>query len=460
MNYTSQNQKDKKEMIKTIGVNDVSELFDVVPKDLRAKELNISGGKTEQELLNCFSDIASKNRVLRSFRGAGVYDHFIPSLVGEITGRSEFWTAYTPYQAEASQGTLQTVFEYQSLICALTGLDTSNASLYDGATAIAEAALLALRVNRKDKILISSALHPEYIKVVKTYLESKAKLVFLDVSSFNGTIEKETLDANLDENTAAVIMQSPNYFGVVEDMQVMSVVTRNKNSLFVAVVNPLSLGIFKAPGEYNADIAVGEGQVLGSSMNVGGATFGFMAVKKALEWKMPGRIVGQTFDKRGNRGFVLTLQSREQHIRREKATSNICTNASLNALAGCVFLSGWGNYGFKKLAEINVSKARYAFDRIKSLKGFRSKFGKDRVFFNEFVIETEKDINKINEVLLENDILGPLDLSNHYNVLDCIPVSLNLLRMRMSFKNCLLFCVTEQRTKCEIDKLTEILSKI
>ncbi|MDR1784760.1 MAG: aminomethyl-transferring glycine dehydrogenase subunit GcvPA [Endomicrobium sp.] len=456
MNYTSENQKDRKEMINVIGVDDINELFDVIPKDLRAKELNITGGKTEQELLSYFSDIASKNKVLTSFRGAGVYDHFIPSLVGEVVGRSEFWTAYTPYQAEASQGTLQAIFEYQSLICALTGLDTSNASLYDGATAIAEAALLALRVSRKSKILISSALHPEYIQVVKTYLEnSKAKLVFLDVS-LDGMTEKKTLDANLDEDTAGVIIQSPNYFGVIEDMQTMSVVTKRASSLFVAVVNPLSLGVFKAPGEYNADIAVGEGQVLGSSMSMGGMTFGFMAVRKALEWKIPGRIVGQTTDKRGNRGFVLTLQSREQHIRREKATSNICTNASLNALAGCVFLSGWGDYGFKKLAEINISKARYAYDRIKSLKGFKSKFGGNEVFFNEFVIETEKDVNKINEVLLKNSILGPLDLSTHH----CTLASLGLPEVLKNFKNCFLFCVTEQRTKSEIDKLVEILSKV
>ncbi|MDR1721213.1 MAG: aminomethyl-transferring glycine dehydrogenase subunit GcvPA [Endomicrobium sp.] len=443
MDYTSQSQRDRKEMFKAIGISGINELFSVIPEDLRAKELNIAGGKTEQELLNYFSDIALKNKILTSFRGAGIYDHFIPSLVCEVVGRSEFWSAYTPYQAEASQGTLQAIFEYQSLICALTGLATSNASLYDGATATAEAALLALRVSRKSKILISSALHPEYIQVVKTYLENfKAELVFLDVS--DGAVKKEILEANLDADTAAVIIQSPNYFGVIEDMQTLSVVTKRKDSLFVAVVNPLSLGVFKAPGEYDADIAVGEGQVLGSSMCAGGATFGFMTVKKALEWKMPGRIVGQTVDKRGNRGFVLTLQSREQHIRREKATSNICTNASLNALAGCVFLAGWGSYGFKKLAEINISKARYAFSKIKSLEGFKPKFGEDKVFFNEFVIETIKDVKKINKVLLENNILGPLDLSE----------------TEKTFKNCLLFCVTEQRSKFEIDRLVEILSKI
>ncbi|MDR1926493.1 MAG: aminomethyl-transferring glycine dehydrogenase subunit GcvPA [Endomicrobium sp.] len=442
MNYTMQNQKDNKKMLETIEINNLDELFNEIPKNLRIKDLNISGGKTEQELLNYFSRIALKNKTLISFRGAGIYDHYIPSLVGEIIGRSEFWTAYTPYQAEASQGTLQTIFEYQSLICALTGLDTSNASLYDGATSTAEAALLALRATGKNKILISSALHPEYLQTIKTYLEnSRAKLVILD--TLNGAVEKSSIDDVIDDDTAAVIIQSPNYFGIIENMQALSSVTKGKKSLFIAVVNPISLGIFQSPGEYDADIAVGEGQVLGSSMSAGGATFGFMAVKKALEWKMPGRIIGQTVDKDGKRGFVLTLQSREQHIRREKATSNICTNASLNALAGCVYLSGWGNDGFKNLAKTNMSKARYAFDKIKTLYGFKAKF-ENQVFFNEFVIETQKNLKKINKILFKNGILGPLDLSD----------------INENFKNCLLFCITEQRTKAEIDKVVEFLAKI
>ncbi|MDR3330729.1 MAG: aminomethyl-transferring glycine dehydrogenase subunit GcvPA [Endomicrobium sp.] len=443
MDYTQQNQKDKSEMLKTIGINDVSELFDVIPKDLMINDLNISANKTEQELLNYFAVLSSKNKVLISFRGAGIYDHYIPSLVGEITGRSEFWSAYTPYQPEASQGTLQAMFEYQSLICALTALDTSNASLYDGATATAEAVLIALRVTKKNKILISSVLHPEYIQTIQTYVANfGVKTVVLPLS-MNGDIEKATVNTYLDNDTAAVVIQSPNYFGIVEDMRALSSIIKTKNSLFIAVVNPLSLGVFQAPGEYDADIAVGEGQVLGSTMSAGGATFGFMAVKKYLEWKMPGRIVGQTIDKDGKRGFVLTFQSREQHIRREKATSNICTNASLNALAGCVFLSGWGNKGFRNLAETNISKARYAFNRIKSLKGFAAKF-EGKFFFNEFVIETQKNIKKLNKILLKNGILGPLDLSN----------------ASKDFENCLLFCVTEQRTKNEIDELINILAKI
>ncbi|MDR2425590.1 MAG: aminomethyl-transferring glycine dehydrogenase subunit GcvPA [Endomicrobium sp.] len=443
MEYISQNQKEKKEMLETLGIECEDELFDVIAAQLKAKELKISSGQSEQELVDVFKKLASKNKTLISFRGAGIYDHYIPALVGEITGRSDFRTAYTPYQAEASQGTLQSIFEYQSMISALTALDVSNASLYDGASATAEATMLALRASGKNKILISSALNPQYAQTVKTYLKnSKAEIVMLNLSCM-GTIEKSSVEANLDENTAAVIVQSPNYFGIIEDMDTLSSTAKSGNALFIAVVNPISLGFFKAPGEYGADIAVGEGQALGNPMSFGGATFGFMSVKKAFEWKMPGRIAGQTVDKDGKRGFVLTLQSREQHIRREKATSNICTNAALNALAGCVYLSGWGNEGLKKLALTNIAKARYAFNKIKGIEGFSAKF-ENAVFFHEFVIKTEKDIKKITKMLIKNGFLPPLELSSYCK----------------QYENCLLFCVTEQRTKEEIDRLAEILAKI
>ena len=442
MDYSNRNLKDKEEMLKTAGVKNADEFFAVIPNHLRAKDLNIEGNLTEQELLCAFKELSNKNKKLISFCGAGIYDHFIPSAVGEIAQRSEFWTAYTPYQAEASQGTLQAIFEYQSFICALTGMDVSNASLYDGATAVAEAALLALRTSSKNKIILSEGLHPQYIRTVKTYLKnSKAKIILAPLSE-GGDVSVETLQSLIDENTSAVIIQSPNFYGIVEDMVALSKSAKTKNTLFVAVVNPISLGMFTAPGEYGADIAVGEGQSLGLSMSAGGATLGFMAVKKGLEWKMPGRIVGQTIDKNGKRGFVLTLQSREQHIRREKATSNICTNASLNALSAAVYMAGWGNDGFEKLAKTNISKARYAFNKIKNISGFKAKF-ENKVFFNEFVIETSKDIKKINKLLLKNGILAPYNLSGIKN-----------------FKNCLLFCVTEQRIKPEIDALCGLLEKV
>ncbi|MDR3111821.1 MAG: aminomethyl-transferring glycine dehydrogenase subunit GcvPA [Elusimicrobiota bacterium] len=440
MNFIQKNKRTQKQMLETIGVNSIDQLFDSVPENIKTSQLNISGGKTEQDILKDFSELANKNKKLISFRGAGNYDHFVPSLVSEITERSEFWTAYTPYQSEASQGTLQAIFEYQSLICALTGLDVSNASLYDGAVAVAEAALLALRLSGKTEIIVSEGLNPQYIQTLKTYLtNSNAKIKIVPLSQ-NGNLEKADIDNLLSDNIAAVIAQSPNYLGIVEDMSCLSNCVKIKKALFISVVNLLSLGVFQTPGEYNCDIAVGEGQPLGLETNFGGATFGFMAVHKGFEWKLPGRIVGQTVDINGKRGFVLTLQSREQHIRREKAYSNTCTNASLNALSACVYLAGWGSDGLKKLGSVNISKARYAFNKIKTIDGLEAKF-KNAIFFNEFVFDTGKNIKKLQQAFLKNNILGPLELS----------------AFGKNFKNSLLFCVTEQRTKEEIDKLVEIL---
>ncbi len=446
MNYIPISDKDKQEMFNSIGVKDTQELLALqIPEALRVKKLNLDKGMSEQELISLFKQYANKNKSnLACFRGAGIYDHFVPSVVDEIIGRSEFWTAYTPYQAEASQGTLQAIFEYQSIMCELTGLECSNASMYDGATAVAEAILLAIRASRKNKVIISSALNPEYISVIETYTKNlKIEIIKIDIDSKTGALNKDDLNKVLDETVAAVVVQSPNFFGTVEDMQELSKVSKDKKALFVAVVNPVSLGLLKTPGEYGADIAVGEGQVLGNQMYLGGSTFGFMVVTKALEWKMPGRIVGQTVDKDGKRGFVLTLQSREQHIRREKATSNICTNAALNSFAACVYAAYLGSQGIKELAQTNISKARYAFDKIKNIKGFYPLF-ENSVFFNEFVFKTDKDAEKINKELLKENILGPLDLG----------------KTDAKYKNCIMFAVTEKRTKQEIDKLVEILTRV
>ncbi|MGE4384793.1 MAG: aminomethyl-transferring glycine dehydrogenase subunit GcvPA [Endomicrobiaceae bacterium] len=445
MNYIPVNEQDRKEMLSRIGVNSIEELLSLqIPEYLRAKKLNLSEGLSEQDLLALFKKYAGKNKSnLVCFRGAGVYDHFVPSLVEEIVGRSEFSTAYTPYQAEASQGTLQAVFEYQSMICELTGLDCANASMYDGATSVAEAVLLAVRTSRKNKIIISSALNPEYLAVVETYTKNlDIEIVKIETDEKTGALNKNVLESKMSDDIGAVVVQSPNFFGVVEDMQALSETAKTKAALFVTVVNPVSLGILKTPCEYNADIAVGEGQVFGNQMYSGGSTFGFLAVKKALEWKIPGRVVGQTTDKNGKRGFVLTLQSREQHIRREKATSNICTNSALNAFAGCVYMSCLGSSGIKELAETNISKARYAFNAIKKLDGFEPLFS-DSFFFNEFIFKTDKNIKKIEKALLKENILGPL----------------NLGAFNKKYKNSLMFAVTEKRTKQEIDKLTDILNR-
>ncbi len=446
MNYIPISSEDKKEMFKAIGVRDTEELLSLqIPENLRVKKLNLDKGMSEQELLSLFKLYSQKNKSdLVCFRGAGVYDHFVPSIVDEIVGRSEFWTAYTPYQAEASQGTLQAIFEYQSIICELTGLDCSNASMYDAATAVAEAILLAVRASRKSKIVISQALNPQYLSVVQTYTKNlNIEFIKLDIDKKTGSINKNTLNNLMSEDIAAVVVQSPNFFGTIEDMQELADIAKSKKALFIAVVNPVSLGLLKTPAEYGADIAVGEGQVFGNQMYLGGSTFGFMATTKTLEWKMPGRIVGQTTDKDGKRGFVLTLQSREQHIRREKATSNICTNAALNSFAACVYVAYLGSQGIKELAETNISKARYAFDKIKNIKGFVPLF-ENPFFFNEFVFKTDKNTDNINEELLKENILGPLDLE----------------KINPEYKNCIMFAVTEKRSRQEIDKLTEILTRV
>ena len=442
MEYTSVNEKEKKEMLRCIGVKNSDELFASIDGSARIGGLNLAAGLSELELLSKFENLSKKNislKEMKCFRGAGIYEHFIPSLVEEIIGRSEFLTAYTPYQAEASQGTLQAIFEYQSLLVELTGLDVANASLYDGGSAVAEAALLCARSTGKKKLLVSEALHPEYLEVLKTYLQG-SNIQVITIPSENGKTSAEKAKALIDTDTAAVIIQSPNFFGTIEELTEFKQAAEKEGALLVSVVNPVSLGLLKPPKETGADIAVGEGQVLGNPTGLGGFTFGFMAAKQALAWKMPGRIVGQTTDTKGRRGFVLTLQSREQHIRREKATSNICTNTALNALAGCVYLSGWGPEGLRKLGELNAQKSRYAFDEITRIKGFESAFPQ-AVFFNEFTVKTSKDTKRIEEKLLEEKILGPLELERFFPEL----------------KGHILFCVTETRTKADIDKLVKVL---
>lgn len=431
-------------MLSSIGAADIDELFAPIPAASRIKKLNLPEGMSEHSLVKHFHQLCAKNRSLDDlicFRGAGVYDHFIPTLVEDVISRTEFYTAYTPYQAEASQGTLQTIFEYQSLICALTGLDVSNASLYDGASAVAEAVLLAMRATGRTTVVLSAGIHPEYREVVATYLQGiPSKIITLPL--VNGATSLSTLAQVIDANTAAVVVQSPNFSGTIEEMAVIGKLAAENNALMISVVNPISLGLLSSPNETGAHIAVGEGQILGNPSGLGGFSFGFMACRKEFAWKMPGRIVGQTTDTEGRRGFVLTLQSREQHIRREKATSNICTNAALNALAGCVYMSGWGPEGIRNLAQTNTDKCHYAFDKIVSIPGFSPAFD-NQIFFNECAVKTTKDIKKLQKLLIKNGILGPMGLGRWYPDL----------------KDVLLFCVTETRSKAEIDQLIEVLKK-
>jgi len=445
MNYIPVNEKDNKAMLESIGVKDAAELFSVIPEEARIAKLDMPEGISEHKLVKELERLAARNlssKEYASYLGAGVYEHFIPAVVGEITNRSEFSTAYTPYQPEASQGTLQAIFEYQSMIAELTGLDVSNASLYDGASAAAEAALLCVRSTGKKKIAVSKALHPEYRKVIATYLRGSG-ITIVEIELDNGATSLADATKLCDAETGGLVIQSPNFFGIIEDLAEFKAVAQNCSALLAAVINPLSLGVLSSPGECGADIAVGEGQVLGNPAGLGGFTFGFLAVKKEFAWKIPGRIVGQTTDNKGDRGYVLTLQSREQHIRREKATSNICTNSALNALAACVYLSGWGPDGMRKLGEQNIAKSSYAFEQIIKIPGFSPAFP-GRAFFNEFAVKTDRNVEELGKKLLSKKIMGPLPLKGfHAGMADTV-----------------LFCVTETKTREDIDRLVKTLSEI
>lgn len=440
--YIPNTQDDEREMLQSMGLTSVDELFEDVPQDVKLnRKLNINPSMSELEVSNRIKSLSSKNlsiEDLTCFLGAGAYDHYIPSVIKHITSRSEFYTAYTPYQPEISQGTLQVIFEYQSMICEITGMDVANASMYDGPTACAEAAMLAANNGKRKKIVVSKTVHPETRRVLKTYLRFHgAQLVEVDMA--DGATDIEKLKAAVDSETAGVIVQNPNFFGIIEDMEKVENITHENKSLLIMSVDPISLGVLKTPGEIGADIVVGEGQSLGNPLNYGGPYVGFMAVTNKLMRKMPGRIVGQTEDLDGKRAFVLTLQAREQHIRREKATSNICSNQALNALTAAVYLTTMGKKGLKEVALQSASKAHYAFNEITKSGKYKPLFSKP--FFNEFAVAG--DASKVNGELLKNNILGGYDLSREY------PLGSGLL-----------FCVTEKRTKDEIDKLVQVLEGI
>ncbi|MEK6623282.1 MAG: aminomethyl-transferring glycine dehydrogenase subunit GcvPA, partial [Planctomycetota bacterium] len=378
-----------------------------------------------------------------SFLGAGAYEHYIPTIVNHLASRSEFYTCYTPYQPEVSQGTLQVIYEFQTLMCELTGMDVANASVYDGSTALAEAALLAIRLKGKNRIVCSRAIHPEYRQVLRTYLKGlQTEIVEIDFPG--GTTDLNQLEKVADDKTAAILIQSPNFFGCIEDMEAASDIAHKHDVLFVACVNPISLGTLKPPGEYNADLAVGEAQVLGNYLNYGGPYLGFFTAKKELLRRMPGRIAGETVDGTGRRCFVLTLQPREQHIRREKATSNICTNQALLALRACIYLCALGKAGIAEVSNHNIQKSHYAYERLCALDVFKPVY--EKPFFNEFVLKTTGGLSaaKVNERLLKSGIIGGLDISSYYPELD----------------NSMLLCVTETKTREAIDRLVAETSRI
>ncbi len=433
--YIPLTEQDEKDMLEMIGVNSIQDLYSDVPENiLLNRDLNLEEAEPETQLLKRLNRIANKNTTKEthtSFLGAGVYDHYAPAVVDAMISRSEFYTAYTPYQPEISQGELQAIFEFQTMICELTGMDVANSSMYDGMTSFAEACLLAWGKTKKSKIVVSKGLHYQALQVLHTYSAIREQYEVVEVD-LEGTItDLEKLEAAIDDDTAAVAVQYPNFYGSIEDLEAIQALIKDKKALFIVYANPLSLGLLTPPGEFGADIVVGDTQVFGIPSQFGGPHCGYFATTKQLMRKIPGRLVGQTQDDEGNRGFVLTLQAREQHIRRETATSNICSNQALNALASSIAMSALGKQGIYDIAEQNIKNANYAKAQFKS-NGFKVN---EDTSFNEFVVEFNKPIEEVNASLLEEGIIGGFDLS----VVD------------PQYKNHMLVAVTELRTKAEID---------
>lgn len=439
MSYIANSDADKQAMLKEIGVSRFEELIDFIPEEHRVKgSLNIPKALSEYEIGLHMNELADKNITGISFLGGGAYDHYIPAAVRHILWRPEFYTAYTPYQAEVSQGTLQANFEYQSMICRLTGMEVANASMYDGGSALAEAVLMALGHTRKRRILVCPGLNPNYLQIIETYiLNMDAEIVKLPEDE--GTLDQEAIKSYLDDDTAAVVVQNPNYFGIIQDLNGLADAIHEKKALFIQFVDPISLALLTPPGELGADIVISEGQALGNALNFGGPYLGIFATTKKLVRKMPGRITAQTVDLEGRRAFVNALQTREQHIRREKATSNICTNSQLCALAAVVYLSLMGESGFRQVAEASFYKSHYLAEQIEKLPGYKLKFNKP--FFKEFVVETPVPARKIIDELADKGIFAGISLSH------------------IGMENGLLIAVTEKRTRAEMDLLVSALAK-
>lgn len=436
---------DEKELLEYIGVERFEDLLKSVPKKHLNPGLGLPQNQTELERTNFIQNLASKNSSALSFLGAGAYDHFISAVAPAITLRGEFATAYTPYQPEASQGTLQVIFEFQSLVAEIYGMDIANASLYDGATALAEAAILAFRHTGKSVLLVPDALHPHSKRTLDTYLFESPEFKIVTVGCPEGTIDLKDLDAKLkahEGNVAGVVVQTPNFFGCLEEVFEIEKRTHQAGALLIASSNPLSLGVVACPGEYNADIAVGEGQPLGLPVSFGGPYVGLFSCKNEFMRKMPGRLCGKTVDMDGNPGFVLTLQAREQHIRREKANSNICTNQNLCATQMTINTAMLGPDGLRETAELNLQLAHYAADQIAAIPGYKLSFKSP--FFNEFVIELPIDADLFQKKLLERNILAGLPLKNYFPALS----------------HHILINVTEKKSKEDIDRLVSVIRSI
>jgi glycine dehydrogenase subunit 1 len=436
----------KNEMVKEINLKYIDELFSDIPSKIMINELDLQRGISQQETEKKLLKIAEKNITFydyTSFLGGGIKQHYIPAIVDSIISRSEFYTAYTPYQAEASQGFLQAMFEYQSMIAELTGMDVANCSLYDGVTAISEAALMCSRITNKKTFLMPSNISWEKKSVLKNYAKGPGiKIIEIPYDSNTGKIDIWKLKNLLSKDTAGVYIENPNFFGIFEDeVFEISEIVKNSGSLFVVGVDPISLGILKNPGEYGADIVVGEGRALGNPVDFGGSTLGIFACKKDFIRNMPGRLIGMTKDKFNKRSFCMTLQTREQHIRRGKATSNICTNEGLNALSALVYLAWIGSYGFGEISKINFEKGQKLADEITDISGFQLRF--KGTHFNEFIIKCKEKPKKINFGLQKKEIFGGLELEIFFPDL----------------KNCMLFGISEVHTNDDIDKLINALKE-
>lgn len=427
-NYIPSTIDEKNSMLEAIGIDNVDQLFSAIPDEVKLRKLDLPLGQSELTVRQTMEDIADKNVIFKKiFRGAGAYNHYIPAIVKSVTTKEDFLTAYTPYQAEISQGLLQSIFEYQTMICELTGMDVSNASVYDGATAAAES-IAMVRDKKRNKVIVSSTIHMHVLRTIKTYCEGSGVEVIVAPEK-DGVTNIEALKTLLDETVAGVYMQQPNFYGIIEDAENFSELTHAVGAKFIMGCNPISLAILKTPFECGADIAVGEGQPLGMPLSFGGPYLGFMACREALLRRLPGRIVGQTVDLEGKRAFVLTLQAREQHIRREKASSNICSNQALCALTASVYLSAMGRGGLVKVANQCFSKAKYLENELCKVEGICLKYA-DKEFFNEFVTTCPIKPNELLEKLEKKGILGGYPIDNG-----------------------ILWCVTEMNSKAQIDEL-------
>lgn len=438
MEYIPKTAAEETAMLEAIGVSSFDQLLEI-PAGLRLnRPLALPPPLSQMELRRELWEISRKNldtTTALSFLGGGSYDHFVPSIVGHVLSKSEFYTSYTPYQAEMSQGLLQTIYEYQTMICQLTGMEVSNASVYDGASALAEGALMAMRVTKRSKVILARTVHPHYRQVVKTYLSGLPAARIKEAPFHAGSTSIERLGELIDDQTAAVLIQYPNFFGQLEEVEEIERLAHARGALLVMAVDPISLGILKSPGEFNADIAVGEGQSLGNAVSYGGPYVGFFATRRDFIRQMPGRVVGATTDGQGRPGFCLTLQTREQHIRRERATSNICTNQALNALAAAVYLATVGKEGLRDVAMLCLAKSHAAQEKIAAIPGFSVPF--TAPFFKEFVVQLPVPASRLLKKARRAGILAGIDLGAYYREL----------------KNHLLICATEKHHPEDIERL-------